>query len=597
MTSAASETPPSTPRDSSAHPTPNQARVARDLTVLALATVACLAPLLNKALDTDDTLFVWSAQQIQKRPLDFYGFEVNWGLTVVPMHRETKNPPWACYYLAAAGSLMGWSEAALHSAMWVPALLAIWGTYALARKCGAPPLWSALATLATPVFLVSAGMLMCDVWMLAFWLLALSAWMHGLERRRWRWLALAGVCMGLAMWSKYFAVALVPLAAVYTWSTRGLRTIAYLWLLVPAIMLLAYEYACFQLYGAGMLAQAIDFAREVGPWAGTTSVKPLDNTGGTPLAERVWVGLVFAGGCCLPLATYHAVRWRTIGWASATFAATLVGLTLYGVEQVAHYWMWPNGRLDLSMHLHQTLFGIVGAVLAIHAGSTLWRRRDAVTLLLAIWLVGTLVFAAVVNWTCNGRSILPLVPAAAILILRDLHIPAAATWQRRAMFAAPLAAGLVLSMVVAYGGAATANADREMARQLLRDYPPASDRPVWFQGHWGWQYYLEAGGARPIDFKRAVLQKGEVILTPEVNSNVATALEPATRRVEVRMADQSRWATTMSFARGASFHASVFGPLPYRLGPAPPLKYQVRSPRRLLTISDQNSPPGKSTRP
>ena len=39
-------------------------------------------------------------------------------------------------------------------------------------------------------------------------------------------------------------------------------------------------------------------------------------------------------------------------------------------------------------------------------------RRDA--LLLALWILGTCVFAALLNWTTNGRSILPLVPAAAI---------------------------------------------------------------------------------------------------------------------------------------------------------------------------------------
>ena len=50
-------------------------------------------------------------------------------------------------------------------------------------------------TLFTPVFLVSATTLMCDVPMLALWLGATLAWMHGIERGRTAWLATAAGTM------------------------------------------------------------------------------------------------------------------------------------------------------------------------------------------------------------------------------------------------------------------------------------------------------------------------------------------------------------------------------------------------------------------
>lgn len=559
------------------------ASVLGEVIFLALATVLCLAPLVDKALETDDTLFVRAAQHIQNRPLDYYGFDVHWSLSPTPMHVETKNPPLACYYLAAAGTLFGWSERALHLAMLVPAVLAVWGAYAVARQCEAPPVWSAFATLGTPVFLVSASMLMCDVWMLAFWLCAAAAWLRGVDTDEARWLAVAAAAAGLALWTKYFAVALPPLLLVYAVRRRGLLWAGHLWLAVPVAMLAAYEWVNQRLYGASLLAEAARFALEVGPQVGVRASNVAKEPQTMPILERVWIGLMFAGGCCLPLAFYYLWQWRRAAWIVAAVGMALAALVLSNVEQVAGYWMWPNGRLDLSMYLHQIAFGAFGAALAVQAIWTVWRRRDAVTLLLSVWIVGTLVFAAVVNWTCNGRSVLPLVPAAAILALRELGLSEMSL--RRRIAIAPVGAGVALSLLVALGGASLPNTDRVMVQALLGDYPPSAERAVWFLGHCGWQYYLEQGGARPIDFRRQDIPPTDVILIPEVNTFVVRDVEAMTRRVEIHNVPQSPWAATMSYARGAGFHTSVFGPLPYRLGPTAPLRYQVRRTRKTLTIS------------
>lgn len=558
---------------------------ARDLAVLAVVTVACLAPFLNKAAHIDDPLFIWAAQQIQRLPWDYYGFNVNWGLTATPMHVETKNPPLVCYYLAAVGALFGFGEMALHVAMLFPAVLAAWGTHALARQCGAPPLWTALATLATPVYLVSASTLMCDVWMLVFWLAAVAAWMRGLETESHRWLAAAATAAGLAIWSKYFAVTLLPLLAVYTARRRGLRTATIAWLLIPLAMFLGYEWISYRLYGTGMFAQAITYALDFRAWSGSLEARVAGQSDDTHFIERAWVGLVFAGGCCLPLAAWHVGHWRRRAWLAIALAlfVTMATIVLWGIDEVARYPMRTGGRVDLTMLLHQVIFGACGAALAAQAAWSMWRRRDAVTLLLGLWLWGTLLFAGVVNWTCNGRSILPLVPAAAILALRDaprLFAAGSGGWIRGAL----VAVGLALSLLVVHGEAAFANADREMARALLEDYPPSKAQTVWFQGHWGWQYYLQAGGARPIDFKHTVLPPNDVILMPQNNTNVLELGDAVTQVIKERNAPQSRFVASMSEARGAAFHASKLGPLPYRLGPAPPHGFQVLRTRKQWTI-------------
>jgi len=137
--------------------------------VLSLAVLAMLGPYLAKPFNMDDPLFIWSARQIHLQPWNPYGFDVNWYGTAQPMWSVTENPPGACYFLAVAAGILGWSEVAMHAAFLLPALAVILGTYRLAARFCRQPIVAALATLFTPVFLVSSSTVMCDVLMLAFW--------------------------------------------------------------------------------------------------------------------------------------------------------------------------------------------------------------------------------------------------------------------------------------------------------------------------------------------------------------------------------------------------------------------------------------------
>jgi len=82
--------------------------------LLTAVTLACLVPFLGKAFHMDDPLFIWTARHIRSHPADFYGFKVDWSYEQAPMSVEMNNPPLACYYMAAVGRVLGWSEQALH---------------------------------------------------------------------------------------------------------------------------------------------------------------------------------------------------------------------------------------------------------------------------------------------------------------------------------------------------------------------------------------------------------------------------------------------------------------------------------------------------
>src|SRR5881227_151104 len=215
--------------------------VTRDAFLAIAAAVAALAPFLNKAFHIDDPLFLWMAQQTSQHPADPYGFSVNWYVSAKPMFSVMQNPPLNAYYMALAASFLGWSELAMHGAFLFPAVAAVLGMFFLAQRLSGSPLLGALLVLFTPVFLVSATTIMCDVWLLALWVWSVNYWLRGLERHSYRLLLLAALLAAAAALTKYFGVSLVPLLAVYTLVQNRRLTSRLLFLLIPVAVIGIYE--------------------------------------------------------------------------------------------------------------------------------------------------------------------------------------------------------------------------------------------------------------------------------------------------------------------------------------------------------------------
>jgi hypothetical protein len=95
----------------------------------------------------------------------------------------------------------------------------------------------------------------------------------------------------------------------------------------------------------------------------------------------------------------------------------------------------------------------------------------------------------------------------------------------------------------------------------------------WFQGHWGFQYYMEAGGAPAMDSIHPALKVGDDLVVPVNNVTLRSPqLETAQPAVTV---PKSQFLATQDQTIGASFYASMLGPLPFALGPVPPERIVV----------------------
>jgi hypothetical protein len=120
----------------------------------------------------------------------------------------------------------------------------------------------------------------------------------------------------------------------------------------------------------------------------------------------------------------------------------------------------------------------------------------------------------------------------------------------------------------------------------IRVFIPSAQR-IWFQGQWGFQYYMESLGATAVDFRRSTARAGALLISPSFGSDlmrVPDQVQQAIMKVPTRPLP---WLALMDRSMGAGFYSTVAGPLPYAFGRTEPELYWV-----LAVTSDYSSASG-----
>jgi Dolichyl-phosphate-mannose-protein mannosyltransferase len=520
----------------------------------ALACLALLAPFLGRPLHTDDPLFVRQAQHLAAHPFDPYGFDLDWRSFPERFLEVSQNPSLGAYLLVPAGVLSGWSERALHLWGLVPALALVLGTYALASALTRRPLVAALAALGAPALLVSATTVLCDVPMAALWVWAVVLWRRGHVEGRSADLALAALLAGLAAVTKYSALGLVPLLAADGLARRRRPGAWMLPLALPLALFAGHELWTALAYGRGHFA--------------TTRAVLARLDAQDKRAQLVdALGFTGAGVCGLVTLAPVLVSRRTAlaGLALAALAAALLLVPDRAAVQAFLGLRWPPSAAVL---VQTALWSVAGLGLLALAAADLRATRDADGLLLVLWVLGTFVTTAFVKWWVDARGVLPLVPAAAILIARRIdRRERAGRRVPRALVAAGLAASVALAWIATWADDLHARSARDAARTLLARYG-AGPATLRFSGHWGFQYYLEQGGAVPWVPRAPRLRQGDLVVLPRNNTEVRGLPAGLAEQVEILTFPTPRWVTTLNPGT-AGFHSAFWGPVPYAFGPVP----------------------------
>lgn len=520
--------------------------------LVVLAVVATLIPFVNKAFHIDDPLFIWMAQQISRFPGDPYGFNVTWYWTAEPISSVMQNPPLSSYFAAVAGTNLGWSEPAMHSAFLLPAVGAILGTFFLARRFTDSPLAAALLTLFTPVFLVSATSVMCDVLVLALWVWSIECWLRGLEKNSWLLFLLASILVAAAALTKYFGISLVLLLVAFTIARDWRLWPRLLFLVIPIFVVAIYEMITKAKYGHGLLLGATAY-----PWTWN------------PTAERhifqtFVTGLSFLGGGLISIIFYGSIlkRWKLLVAGLVIFAAMVPLFYFFCARGIGH-----QAESITPIAGQGALFATIALGILTLAVVDLVQRRTAESLLLCLWLLGTFLFGTFLNWSVTSRALLPAAPAVAILAVRQLN-----SNTRGLSLWWPLLPAAAISLIVATADCKLANTAREAARQFHNQFG-GELMTVWFEGHWGFQYYMEKWGAKSLPEEYSRVISGDLVIIPLNNTNTFSL--PGERFAVLRHAEYAplSFLTTMSNERSVGFYSSAVGPLPWAFVDVPMERY------------------------
>jgi hypothetical protein len=281
------------------------------------------------------------------------------------------------------------------------------------------------------------------------------------------------------------------------------------------------------------------------------------------------IALAFIGGGAATALFLAPSVWRArtlavIGSCAAILVAAgcAAGLVLQKYSALAT----PGAKLALCA---QFLPWAVGGVLVLAlAAADVWRQpRDARAWLLACWVGGTFFFAGFANWTVNGRSLLPLVPAVGILLARRREME---NFKRPWTLRAGWALSAALALVVTQSDFQLAAAGRRSAEAALAQCG-GTRGTIWFEGHWGFQYYMENLGAKAVDFKNdRQLLPGDMLVIPQHNTDVKAPPAAIIAHEDIVQVPVGSAVTTWENANGAGFYSSVVGPLPFAFGNPPP---------------------------
>jgi hypothetical protein len=324
---------------------------------------------------------------------------------------------------------------------------------------------------------------------------------------------------------------------------------------VVALVALAYGSYVHSLYGVHPFASASTFALKARSEIPRT------------WASHSLVGLAFLGGTVTTAAFVAPWLWSWRQIVSFGFAAAILAIALSFAAVDAYLLPTLDGaRWQLIAHV--AVFACLGLQIVSLTVRRLVRAPDADGFLLACWIAGIFVFAAFANWTTNVRSLVPALPAIAILLLgeaRRVVTTQSAQWR----LLVPLALGTAIALVVAHADYALARATRAAAEDLAAA-AHSWNGPVRFVGTWGFQQYMESRGVRKLERHESWLGPATLLVLPalDVRPDPTTLVVVGTRQYPV-----SSIASTFSVERGSGFYTSRFGPVPFVFGRAPPEPY------------------------
>lgn len=503
----------------------------------------------------DDPYHLEAAKQMRRSPGDPYGFQINWDGTPKSAFVTYASPPLVPAWLALWTRVFPQNEVSLHLAMLPFSLLALVAFGVLARSFDVQPAIAMALLACSPAFFLTSQVLMPDMPMLCLFLLAVTgARFYQLERSRpaallafvagfccplakYNGAVLAPVLIGLALADRQLARAGSRGSNDRAANGRGSFTLGMIAIIsAPLLSLVCWGAFTWSKYGAVHFLNMSTFQR-----GQAHSLDPMMLTAG--ILGAVGLGVVPLGLLGFLLRTRNSSVWLSaLALCSGTGAACLATLMGYGVASVLLF------VFSVSVSVY-----ILG--LAVRCGWQSARGRDWTLLPLVVWILAGLAFQYGLMFSAV-RYVLFLAPPIILLVVR------ASSWAPcESLLAAILGANLLFAAALGFADARQASVYPSVIAQEIRPRLAGSGGRLFFDGHWGFQYYAEEIGGEPIDELRPpTLRAGDMVFVAKLpwpklkQAPHAPGLDIEATTVTVSNAGFLR---TMSCRAGANFYSSV----------------------------------------
>jgi hypothetical protein len=483
-----------------------------------LLAPALLLTLLNlpKPLTVDDAAYYYFARHIADDPLHPYDFQIFWYEWPQPANTVLA-PPVLPYWWSLGLQLFG--ERPWLWKLWLLpfSVLFVHGLHALYRRFAhgmeRPLVW---LTVLSPLFLPSLN-LMLDVPALALGLTALALFFRACGRRSLHLAILAGFVAGLAMETKYTALLVPAVMLLYAiWFGRlrlGVTAAGF-----AAALFAGCEGLLFLQHGQSHFAAALEQGRQtLASWIdekANAAQALLPMLGGVTPALTL-VGLT-ALGC-------RRTLLAVVGGIFALGYLLIAGIDLEFVRLSQTTWVWRPVEQGV---FYASGLALAGTILAITWKLCFAQLSDRTTALeglarfLAVWLVLELIAYFALTPFPAARRVMGLFVISTLLVGR-LAAQTCTSPERLGLVRAIVLGGAALGLLF-YGVDLTDAFAQKRAPEAAAQYiaeqidgDRSTDPTIWYVGHWGFQFYAERLGMKPVVPDLSVLRSGDWLVVPE----------------------------------------------------------------------------------
>lgn len=492
-------------------------------------------PFAPGAFRIDEPYHLKAAEHLQTSPADPYGFYINWNGTPEWAFRTYASPPLVPEWLALWSRIFPWNEFSLHVGMLPFSLAALLAFGLLAGSYGVDARVAMALLGCSPAFFLTSQVVMPDIAMLSFFLVAVTgARLYQLNGRT-KALLVAGIAAICCPLTKYNGVVIVPVLICFALA-RPRRAGMIGIVMAPILSLILFGGFTWVRYGAVHFLAMSSYQRSA-----EMSTHP----------AVITVGILAATGIgVLPLSLLGFL-WRSQN--RSLFLTAALGLTLVGSVWFAvkiGYGVTSVLLFALSVSLSVYVIG-----LTVILGWQSLRRFEWSLMPLVVWIVVGFAFQYGLMFTAT-RYLLFLAPPVILLVLK-LSAPV----PRQAALVVALAANLLFTVFLAVGDLEAAGVYRNTARGEIRSRLENEKGRFYFAGHWGFQYYAEKmGGAIMDKLNPPILRPGDlvVIATTPWPGRLDPPIAPGLGVEATTLTVKNFWPLrTISCAGGVNFYGNA----------------------------------------